>query len=97
MINTALRWATGVVRGILRRITNVAICIDQLAFSLLTLGSSAPDETISAGAYRLELAGRLPGKVFRPLIDGILFFDPLHCHKAYQAEIYGWQRPKRTP
>lgn len=92
-----IRWVRGIVKGILRRIINLFICLDQLVFCIITLGSAAPDETISSAAYRLELAGRLPGKVFRPLIDGIMFFDPLHCRKAYQAEIYGYQRPKRTP
>ncbi len=79
---------------ITQRIVNVLICLDQLAFSLLTLGSSAPDETLSAGAYRLEQRGSLPGKVFRPLIDALFWFDPLHCRKAYEAEIYGYQRDK---
>jgi len=80
-----------------QRVINLLICIDQLLFCVITLGSSAPDETISAGAYRLELAGRWPGKVFRPLIDKLMFFDPDHCRKAYRAEINGFQRPPRTP
>jgi len=79
------------------RIINFLICVDQLLFCVITLGSSAPDETISSAAYRLELQGRLPGKVFRPLIDKIMFFDPDHCRKAYRAEINGFQRPPRTP
>ena len=92
MINTTLRWLSDVGHGILRRITNVLICVDQLAFSVITLGSSAPDETMSASAYRLEQQGRLPGRIFRPLIDTLFFFDPLHCRKAYEAEIRGYQR-----
>ena len=79
------------------RIINFLICVDQLLFCVITLGSSAPDETISSAAYRLELAGRLPGCIFRPLIDKLMFFDPDHCRKAYRAEINGFQRPSRTP
>jgi len=81
----------------MQRVINILIALDQFLFCLVTLGSSAPDETASSAAYRLELAGRWPGKVFRPLIDKIMFFDPDHCRKAYRAEINGWQQPKRTP
>ncbi len=77
------------------RLINLLICLDQLAFSLITLGSSAPDETISAAAYRLEQQGRLPGRIFRPLIDGLFCFDPLHCRRAYESEIMGLQRPPK--
>lgn len=94
MINTALRWLSVAGHGVLNRVINVLICADQLAFSIITLGSAAPDETMSAGAYRLELRGSLPGRIFRPLIDTLFFFDPLHCRKAYEAEIKGYQRPK---
>jgi len=80
-----------------QRVINILIALDQFLFCLVTLGSSAPDETASSAAYRLELAGRWPGKVFRPLIDKLMFFDPDHCRKAYRAEINGFQRPKRTP
>lgn len=79
---------------IVTRITNLLVCLDQMVFSIITLGSSAPDETLSAAAYRLEQQGRLAGRIFRPLIDGILFFDPYHCRKAYESEIIGLQRPK---
>lgn len=74
-----------------QRIVNVLVALDQLVFSIITLGSSAPDETMSAAAYRLELAGRWPGRVFRPLIDALFFFDEHHCERAYWAEIKGWQ------
>ncbi len=77
------------------RFLNLLICLDQLAFSVVTLGSSSPDETMSAAAYRLEQQGRLPGRIFRPLIDGLFCFDPLHCRRAYESEIMGLQRPKK--
>ena len=82
-----------VTRAQLRaRLLNVLICADQLAFSLLTLGSSAPDETMSAAAYRLEQAGRWPGRIFRPLIDALFWFDPTHCKTSYESEINDTQR-----
>lgn len=69
-----------------QRAVNLLVALDQLVFCLLTLGGSDPDETISAAAYRLELAGRLQGRIFRPLIDRLFFFDPDHCLKSYNAE-----------
>lgn len=79
--------------NVIDRILNILICLDQLVFSVITLGSSAPDETISAAAYRLEKSGRIAGKIFRPLID--LLFYPIqrnHCHLAYLAEALGQQQ-----
>ncbi len=78
-----------------QRVLNILVALDQLIFAMVTLGSSAPDETMSAAAYRLEQRGSLPGKVFRPLIDALFWFDPLHCRKAYEAEIYGYQRKQK--
>lgn len=78
-----------------KRIFNLAVAIDQLAYVLLTLGAGHPDETLSAAAWRTEQKGRILGRVFRPLID-VLFF-PLeldHCRKAYEAEKQGRQLPK---
>jgi len=94
MIDSVLRWLSVLGDNALGRLINVLICLDQLVFSVLTLGSSAPDETMSAAAYRLERNRQLAGYVFRPLIDLIMFFDPDHCEKAYHAEIAGYQRAK---
>lgn len=82
--------------GLKRRILNILIAGDQLMYSLLTLGAAGPDETASAGAYRLELKGRLAGKFFRPLIDGVfrlLFRQSHHCKKSFQAELLRKQLP----
>jgi hypothetical protein len=59
------------------------IAVDQLLYSIITLGYASPIETMSAAAYRLEQEGRLVGKIFRPLIDCLFWFDPLHCHVSY--------------
>lgn len=71
-----------------RRVLNLLIALDQLAYVLLTLGAGHPDETMSAAAWRTEQKGRLLGRLFRPLID--LLFAPLeqhHCRTAFEAEV----------
>ncbi len=77
-----------------KRIFNLAVAIDQLAYVLLTLGAGHPDETLSAAAWRTEQSGKLGGRIFRPVID--LLFLPLereHCYRAYLAERLGRQLP----
>ena len=77
-----------------QRTLNVLIALDQLAYVLLTLGAGSPDETLSAAAWRTEQAGKLGGRIFRPVID--LLFCPLereHCRNAYEAERLGRQLP----
>ena len=77
-----------------QRLLNIAIAFDQLVYVLVTLGAGSPDETMSAAAYRTEKAGKLFGKVFRPLID--LLFLPIerqHCYKAYESEKQGKHLP----
>ncbi len=60
------------------------IAIDQI-FNTILFGYA--DETLSARAWRAESKGRCFGKFFRPLIDGIFFFDKNHCYKSYLAEV----------
>jgi len=60
------------------------IAIDQLGNTLL--GGMA-DETLSSRAYRAEVKGRIFGKIFRPLIDAIFFFDKDHCFNSYVSEL----------
>ena len=70
-----------------QRILNLLIALDQLAYVLLTLGAGHPDETLSAAAWRTEQAGKLGGRIFRPLID--IIFLPIergHCKASYDAE-----------
>lgn len=66
------------------------ISIDQLA-NVLLLGHA--DETLSARAYRAWRAKRVFGRIFKPLIDGLFFFDPDHCRVAYQSEVERRQLP----
>ena len=77
-----------------QRLLNTAIAIDQLMYVLLTLGEGSPDETLSAAAWRTEQAGKLGGRIFRPVID--LLFCPIerdHCRNAYESERLGRQLP----
>lgn len=60
------------------------IAVDQLLNALL--GGMA-DETLSSRAYRAEVKGRIFGKIFRPLIDALFFFDKDHCFKSYLSEL----------
>ena len=78
-----------------KRIFNLAVAIDQLAYVLLTLGAGSPDETLSAAAWRTEQSGKLGGRIFRPVIDLLfLLLEREHCRRAYEAEKHGTQLPK---
>lgn len=76
------------IEEIKRRLLNFLICLDQLAWNLVTLGHSAPDETISAGCYRMEQQGKIQGKIFRPVIDFVFAkLDKDHCLNSYMSEV----------
>ena len=70
-----------------QRLLNLLIAFDQLAYVLLTLGAGHPDETLSAAAWRWERSGRLVGRVLRPLVDTLFWFDPEHCRTAFESEV----------
>lgn len=76
-----------------RRILNILIALDQLAWVMLTFGNGMPDETISAALYRMETQGKWAGRLFRPIVDALFFFDPNHCLKAWCAERSKQQLP----
>lgn len=77
-----------------RRVLNILIAADQLAYVLVTLGNGMPDETLSSAAWRTEQDGKVLGRLFRPVID-FLFrpFEADHCHKAFIAEVRRLQFP----
>lgn len=75
----------------MRYLLNLAIALDQLANALL-LGS--PDETLSSRAHRADVKGRLFGRIFRPLIDTLFFWQDRHCYQSYLAEVHRRQYPK---
>jgi hypothetical protein len=68
----------------------ILISIDQL---LNTLLGGFADETLSSRAYRAERDGKLFGKVFRPIIDLVFLFEPLHCYNSYISEVKRKQMP----
>jgi hypothetical protein len=77
-----------------KRIKNFLISIDQLGWTIITLGGGYPDETISSATWRYEQQGNMIAKVFRPIIDILFFFEKEHCYNAYVSEIERWQAPR---
>ena len=76
-----------------QRILIFLIALDHLGLVLLTLGNCARGETISASAWRQEQAGRLQGRIFRPLIDSLFhFIEPDHCNQSWLAERHMYRR-----
>ena len=71
-------------------IGNNLIALDQQLNALL-LGS--PDETLSSRAYRADVSNKLFGKLFRPLIDYLFFWQKYHCYSAYLSELHRKQLP----
>ena len=76
---------------ILGYINNNLIAVDQL-FNTLLLGE--PDETLSSRAYRADQANKVFGRVFRPLIDLLFFWQDQHCKQSFLSEINNRQLPK---
>lgn len=73
-----------------RYVFNNAIALDQMFNALL---GGSPDETLSSRAYRTEQQNKIFGRFFRPVIDLVFFFDPLHCYEAYMSELNRRQLP----
>lgn len=69
---------------------NLAIALDQLANVLL---AGAPDETLSSRAHRMRVKGHRWWGWTADAIDGLLFFDPNHCARAYESERRRLQQP----
>ena len=68
----------------------ILIALDQLVNALI--GGWA-DETLSSRAWRMERAGKPWGRLLRPLIDALMFFDPQHCFSSFRAEREQRQQP----
>lgn len=71
------------------------LAIDQL-LNVLLLG--AADETLSARSYRADRDGKVFGRVFRPMIDALFFWQDTgglgHCRQAYEREKSRFYLPK---
>lgn len=63
------------------------LSIDQL-LNVLCLGFA--DETLSARSWRAYRDNKVFGKIFKPLIDGLFFWQNTnglgHCRQAYERE-----------
>lgn len=70
---------------------HLGIAVDQLLNALLGGGA---DETLSSRAYRADRDGKIFGRIFRPVIDTLFFWDHRHCFQAYLAEIHKRQYPR---
>lgn len=66
----------------------LGIAVDQLANVLITplQGSAWADETLSARAWRAERDAKVFGRIFRPTIDRLFFWERAHCRTAYERE-----------
>ena len=67
------------------------IALDQLLNALLF---GYADETLSSRAYRADRDSKVFGRLFRPLIDTLFFWQDNHCHRAYLEEVNRRQYPK---
>ena len=63
---------------------SVFVAIDQLLNALLF---GYADETLSSRAYRTDRDGKVFGRIFRPFIDTLFFWQPRHCFQSYLAEV----------
>ena len=66
-------------------LTSVLVAIDQLLNALL---AGACDETLSSRAYRADRDGKVFGRIFRPVIDTLFFWQDRHCYLSYLAEVH---------
>lgn len=61
----------------------IAVAFDLLAMAIL---NGKRNETISSAAWSLEKDGRRIGKILRPVVDRLFWFDPGHCEAAWKNE-----------
>jgi hypothetical protein len=76
------------VKKLLGYIKNILIAFDQLCNTLLW---GAPDETVSARAYRLKDDGWWLPYV---LINFLFFWQDNHCEGSYTSEVIRKHLPK---
>lgn len=81
--------------GLKHWLWQLLIAVDQLVNVLITPLSPGAwaDESLSSRAYRMDVAGKPWGRIFRPLIDLLFFWDPDHCRQSFVAEREGRQLP----
>lgn len=72
-------------------IKQILIGIDQL-FNTLTGGYA--DETLSSRAWRLYARHKLSGRILKPLIDTLFFWQKDHCYNSFLSEVERRQLPR---
>ena len=75
-------------------IRQVLIAFDQFLNAAICNGWA--DETMSSNAWRMEQEGRFWGKLMRPIIDTLFFFDDNHCQESFENERNRTQSPPET-
>ena len=72
-------------------IKQILIAIDQL-FNALTGGYA--DETLSSRSWRLYSKDKLSGRILKPLIDTLFFWQKDHCYNSFLSEVERRQLPR---
>jgi hypothetical protein len=61
---------------------------------ITTIVGGYPDESLSSYAYRLDKQGKPWGRFWRPIIDGLFWWQSKpHCAEAYIEERLRYQMP----
>lgn len=76
-------------------LAQLLIALDQLVNVLVTPGHGGAwaDETLSSRAYRMEEQGKWWGRIWRPAIDALFFWQRAHCRTAFLEERLRLQSP----
>lgn len=69
----------------------ILIALDQL---LNALFGGYADETLSSRVWRLYLKNNVSGRIFKPIIDTIFFWQEDHCYNSFLSEVKRRQLPK---
>ena len=72
-------------------IKQILIAFDQL---LNALSGGYADETLSSRVWRLYIKNKLSGRILKPIIDSIFFWQKDHCYNAFMSEVNRRQLPK---
>lgn len=80
------------------------VAVDQVANVLVTFFTSPAwaDETLSSRAWRAWRDGKVMGRIWRPIIDALFFWQKVrvdstgHCHHAYLNERDRLHAPPET-
>lgn len=80
------------LKAVKRQTFQALIAFDQLLNTIFCNGYA--DETMSSNAYRMEQKGRISGRILRPFIDSLFFWQDQHCLQSYISELKRHQMPR---